>query len=257
MARFEAAQSAVPDDTPVSPVESARTPLQSVTAAPRQDRAGAVAKRAFDIAVGSLLSILAVPLVLAAAGASAVVLRAWPFFVQDRPGLDAVPFRIVKIRTLPKFLPTYEATEDVRPIFAQLPRVCRFLRETHLDELPQLALVPLGRMSLVGPRPSLPLQYEHIDEGFERLRTSVRPGCTGLWQIGAAHDHAQGDDPEYDRCYIANRSMRMDLWVLFRTALFMVGLARPLPITAIPRWVLSASTRARRATSVPQSRRGG
>ncbi|MBW3614211.1 MAG: sugar transferase, partial [Actinobacteria bacterium] len=86
------------------------------------------------------------------------------------------------------------------------------------DELPQLLLVPIGRMSLVGPRPEMPFLHDAMPAPFARLRTEVRPGCAGLWQIGHQCSGLIVEAPEYDLYYVDNWSPVMDLVILWRTA---------------------------------------
>ena len=90
----------------------------------------------------------------------------------------------MKMRTLPTSCPSY--TDKHQLDHVHIPAFCRLLRRLHLDELPQLVLVLWGHMSLVGPRPEMRHLHEQIDPDFARVRTSTRPGCTGLWQISEA-----------------------------------------------------------------------
>ena len=139
-------------------------------------------KRVIDVVVGTILAALALPVVLVLALVTVVNLRAWPFFVQTRIGAAGVPFRLVKLRTLPVATDHYADKRAIESI--PLTWVSRTLRRTHLDELPQLFLVPIGLMSLVGPRPEMAFLRQRMNPSFARRRTEVRPGCTGLWQIG-------------------------------------------------------------------------
>lgn len=122
-------------------------------------------------------------------------------------------------------------------------RLARFLRRTHLDELPQLLLVPFGTMSLVGPRPKMPDAYEPVDPGYRATRLRVRQGCTGLWQIGPDTDRLPDEAPEYDAFYVEQATLRLDLWILWRTVLCMTKIGRPVPLERIPQWLLRASSR--------------
>jgi lipopolysaccharide/colanic/teichoic acid biosynthesis glycosyltransferase len=209
----------------------------------------AAAKRAIDLVVGIPLLLVSLPVQIVLCAVSAAALRTWPLFVQLRPGRDGRLFRIIKIRTLPRTVPAYGHKTDLAAQMRTAPAICRLLRRTHLDELPQLALVPLGRMSLVGPRPSQPLEFEHIGDTFEWMRTAVRPGCTGLWQIGAAHDGSLDAAPEYDTVYLERASVRLDLWILCRTVLFMLRLVPAVTIAQVPSWTL----RGRAAYGGPES----
>ena len=195
-------------------------------------------KRAADILIASVLLVLTLPVVVVAAVGSAISLRAWPFFVQRRVGWDGRPFRFFKIRTLPTSTPQYLLKNDLHP--EDLPRFVRALRRLHLDELPQLVLVLTGRLSLVGPRPEMVAFHERLDPEFALDRTSVRPGCTGLWQIGYGCTGLIGEAPEYDRYYLRYQSFRLDLWILGRTALLMLGMGGLVHLDDVPEWATSS-----------------
>lgn len=192
-------------------------------------------RRGLDVTLSAVLLVLVLPILVMTAIGSAISLRAWPLFVQDRVGRDGKRFRFVKIRTLPVDMPGYVDKHQLDQ--RRIPPFCRLLRKLHLDELPQLALVLRGTMSLVGPRPEMACLHERMAPTFASLRTSVRPGCTGLWQVSAACTDLIGVSPEYDSTYLARRTLRLDVWVLFRTALKMVGLGRPVSLDDIPSWV--------------------
>jgi len=99
------------------------------------------------------------------------------------------------------------------------PRVTwigRFLRRTSMDELPQIINVMKGEMSLVGPRPCLPYEYE-VYKDWHKKRTAVRPGITGLWQVVGRSEVSFEDMILLDLYYIYNRSLEMDLNILFET----------------------------------------
>jgi exopolysaccharide production protein ExoY len=203
-------------------------------------------RRAFDVAVSGCLAVLTLPVVLIAALGSAAVLRAWPFFSQERIGKDGQPFRFLKVRTLPPVTPSYIDKHELAN--HHIPRFCRFLRALHLDELPQLYLVLAGHMSLVGPRPEMACLHDRMPASFATLRTSVRPGCTGFWQVSESCNELISAAPEYDSFYLAHRTLRFDLWVLGRTALKMTGLAGCVTLEKVPSWVLP--TERRRADDV-------
>ncbi|HUQ64396.1 MAG TPA: sugar transferase [Acidimicrobiales bacterium] len=193
-------------------------------------------KRVIDVVAGTILVVVTLPLVLALAGASAVVLRAWPFFLHERVGYRGRRFRVPKIRTLP---PTVSATVNKYHVAKlDLPRFARFLRRSHLDELPQLLLVPIGRMSLVGPRPEMPRLHDDGDPRFASMRVLKRPGCTGLWQIGRDANRLIWEAPEYDLFYVNHASVRLDLWILWRTALQFAAAAEPAALHQVPAWAM-------------------
>jgi lipopolysaccharide/colanic/teichoic acid biosynthesis glycosyltransferase len=190
-------------------------------------RAEAV-KRTIDVVVALALVLLTLPVMIVAAVGIAVSLRTSPFFSHTRIGLHGKPFRMVKFRTLPATAPAYAGKYEIREINA--PWFCRTLRALHLDELPQLFLVLSGAMSLVGPRPEMSHLYDEFDPGFAALRVSVRPGCTGLWQVSDRCDRMIHEHPEFDEWYLEHRSVRVDLWILARSVLVMslpAGRRRP------------------------------
>ncbi|HUR48284.1 MAG TPA: sugar transferase [Acidimicrobiales bacterium] len=196
-------------------------------------------KRAFDVVFGAVLALVALPLILGFAIALAITLRAWPFFLQERVGQHGRHFRIVKLRTLPPHAPRYALKNSLD--FTALPAVARFLRRTHLDELPQLFCVLSGHLSLVGPRPKMPDAHEPVDQAYAAVRQSVRQGCTGLWQIGRAADGLPHEAPEYDFFYVENQSLALDIWILVQTVQVIFGLSRGASLEAVPKWALAGS----------------
>ncbi len=196
-------------------------------------------KRAIDVVVGTILAVLALPVVLLLALVTAVDLRAWPFFVQTRIGTGAAPFRLVKLRTLPVGTDPYADKRAIESI--PLTWVSRTLRRTHLDELPQLFLVPLGLMSLVGPRPEMAFLSEQMHPSFAARRTEVRPGCTGLWQIGQGCGGLIGESPEYDLHYVQHQSLLLDLWIVWRSVSMVLG-AGLVRLEDVPAWLSRGGT---------------
>jgi len=195
---------------------------------------GYVGKRIVDVGLGLLLLLATLPVLVAAALTSAVALRAWPFFVQDRVGAGGQRFRFVKIRTLPRSVDPY--ADKFQLDLDALPAAVRFLRRFHLDELPQLGLLVIGRMSLVGPRPEMPTLHGRLPREFAAARTSVRPGCTGLWQISEAVHGLIGDDERYDRFYLEHRTLRLDAWILWRTVAVMLLNGARIHLGDVPGW---------------------
>jgi lipopolysaccharide/colanic/teichoic acid biosynthesis glycosyltransferase len=203
-----------------------------------------VVKRVVDVSVGLVLLVMAVPLILAGAVVSLASHRAWPFYTQERVGLDGRRFRLVKIRTLAPTTPTSLGKYDLeahRPAAA-----CRFLRAHHLDELPQLLQVVRGSMSLVGPRPEMPALAAELPPAFAELRTQVRPGLTGLWQVSTALNGLIAEAPEYDAHYVRHRTTLLDGWILARTALGLVGGAPIDSLAKVPGWTGAAPAAAER-----------
>lgn len=98
----------------------------------------------------------------------------------------------------------------------RVTRVGRVLRRYSLDELPQLFNVLKGDMSLVGPRPPLPVEVEKYDDHALR-RLLVKPGITGLWQVSGRSDLSWDDSVRLDLYYVENWSMMSDIIILYRT----------------------------------------
>jgi lipopolysaccharide/colanic/teichoic acid biosynthesis glycosyltransferase len=188
------------------------------------------ATRCFDLAAGIPLALIATPLIVVLALASWWSFRAWPIFTQRRVGYRGREFTFIKIRSLPT---STSLTADKYALAGvRNTRFGSFIRGLHLDELPQLWLVVTGRMSLVGPRPEMPWLIDRLDPTFQRERTSVKPGCTGLWQLSEDAAKLIGEAPAYDLFYVRNRSVRLDAWVLWRTVTRWCG-RRPLDLSEL------------------------
>jgi lipopolysaccharide/colanic/teichoic acid biosynthesis glycosyltransferase len=136
------------------------------------------------------------------------------FFVQTRPGLNGAPFRLIKIRTM---LDVRDATGALLPDEARLTRLGKFLRSTSLDELPQLWNVLRGDMSLVGPRPLL-TKYLPLYNAHHRRRHEVRPGVTGLAQVGGRNAITWQQKLDLDVEYVDRCSPALDVAILWRSA---------------------------------------
>jgi exopolysaccharide biosynthesis polyprenyl glycosylphosphotransferase len=187
-----------------------------------------LAKDVLDRVVGSLLLLLALPVLLICA---LIVWRSSGlpvFFHQRRSGLNGRPFTMYKFRTMvnnaeQKKLELQAFNQMSGPVFKMEndPRVTsigRWLRKTSIDELPQLWNVVRGDMSLVGPRP-LPIQEtEKFDDLAQRRRMSVRPGITCLWQISGRNSITDFKDwVRLDLEYIDNWSFWLDIKILLMT----------------------------------------
>ena len=186
--------------------------------------------------VGSVLVIATLPVLVVGAIGTAIALRAWPFLTQVRVGADGQPFHFIKLRTLPVHAPKYPSNYELAHL--HVPRFSDALRRLHLDELPRLFLVVSGKMSLVGPRPEVPYLHAQLSPEFARLRTSVRPGCTGLWQVSQHCDQMIHEHPEFDECYVAAHSLRLDLWIILRTLRLMLSATdkRLVSLAELPEW---------------------
>lgn len=201
-------------------------------------RGTAFAKRLLDIVFGVPLCLLLLPVVLVLSLALLYRFRANPVFVHQRIGRGGKLISIPKLRTLP---PDTHPYADKTVVDLRAPtRFITFLRSRHLDELPQLYLVPIGRLSLVGPRPRMAAEAEAVaDQTYDALRTSVRQGCTGLWQVGEDTGRRVSDHPEYDLVYLSQATVRLDLWILWRTVYQAVG-GNGVALADVPRWLWRA-----------------
>jgi lipopolysaccharide/colanic/teichoic acid biosynthesis glycosyltransferase len=103
----------------------------------------------------------------------------------------------------------------------RITRVGRYLRRYSLDELPQLLNVLSGEMSMVGPRPEMPFIVEQYGP-LERERLRAKPGITGLWQISYARTEEIHKNLDYDIYYVENRSLLLDVVILFLTVFAVV-----------------------------------
>jgi exopolysaccharide biosynthesis polyprenyl glycosylphosphotransferase len=187
----------------------------------------AVVKRTFDLTVGSLAVLVSAPLWLAIAVLIKATSRGPVMYQSERVGKNARTFRMFKFRTmvrgadllLPQLLDKNEFSGGVLFKLRNDPRVTtigRWLRRWSLDELPQLLNVLRGDMSLVGPRPALSSEVAEYEEWHLR-RLEVRPGITGLWQVGGRSELSFDDYVRLDLFYIENWSVIYDLFVLGKT----------------------------------------
>jgi exopolysaccharide biosynthesis polyprenyl glycosylphosphotransferase len=177
--------------------------------------------------VGALVLLVALaPVLLAVALAVRVTSRGPVLFRQVRVGRDGGRFRIVKFRSM--YVDAEERLAALRHLnehdgvlfkIRNDPRVTpvgRWLRRFSLDELPQLFNVLSGRMSLVGPRPPLPVEVAAY-AGDVRRRLAVKPGMTGLWQVSGRSDLPWEEAVRLDLRYVENWSLSLDLVILLRT----------------------------------------
>ncbi len=182
-------------------------------------------KRLLDLVLGAVASVVTLPIIAVLAAVSAVKFRASPFFVQERVGLNGELFRCYKIRSLPKETPAYL---DKTALNDHLEPTgwCHFLRRFHLDELPQFWHVVGGSMSLVGPRPMIASIIDDLPPQTARVRQSIRPGITGPWQVSVDGSTSLHDCVDYDRSYVRNLSLVLDVKLLVLTAAQTVGLPK-------------------------------
>ncbi|GLK68262.1 undecaprenyl-phosphate glucose phosphotransferase [Hansschlegelia plantiphila] len=186
-----------------------------------------VAKRAFDLVVGTLLLVALSPLMLATAIAIKLDTRGPVFFRQKRYGFNNEVIEVFKFRSLRHEMSDPEAKTVVTKNDSRVTRIGRFIRKTSIDELPQLLNVLRGELSLVGPRPhavnahtSERLWNDVVDGYFARHR--VKPGVTGWAQINGWRGEVDTQDKlrkrvDHDLYYIENWSILFDAIILMKT----------------------------------------
>jgi lipopolysaccharide/colanic/teichoic acid biosynthesis glycosyltransferase/glycosyltransferase involved in cell wall biosynthesis len=176
-------------------------------------------KRAFDAVNAALLLALFSPLLAAVALATRLRLGSPVLFRQTRPGYLGKPFDICKFRSMRNAL---DLLGNPLPDIERLDPFGAFLRQSSLDELPELWNVLRGEMSLVGPRPLL-MEYLPRFNSEQHRRNLVRPGITGLAQISGRQDIALSKRIELDNWYIDHYSFSLDVSILLRTLLKVVA----------------------------------
>lgn len=160
----------------------------------------------------------------------------YPLFTHERLGYAGKKFNVWKFRTM--YLNAQERLEilldECEPCREEWnkdfklkndPRITKignFLRKTSLDELPQLINVLKGEMSLVGPRPIVDAEIEKYGE-FYHYFTAVKPGITGLWQVSGRNDIDYDERVQLDVWYVRNWSIELDLEILIKTAIVVLG----------------------------------
>ncbi|MFZ9870551.1 MAG: sugar transferase [Candidatus Kapaibacteriota bacterium] len=185
----------------------------------------AVAKRTLDILVSLAILVIGSPVWLLTALVVKVSSTGPIFFRQERVGRDGSVFVMAKFRSM--YTHMEHDRSWVRDGDPRVTPVGKFLRKSHLDEIPQLWNVLRGDMSLVGPRPEQPLYVEKFTAmlPYYGRRHSVRPGVTGWWQVMARSNPESKEEIEsrlrYDFFYIENMSFKLDLEILVRTVFVM------------------------------------
>ncbi|HET6575594.1 MAG TPA: sugar transferase [Fimbriiglobus sp.] len=194
-------------------------------------------KQALDYGLALLMLLAALPVVALAAVMIRITSRGPVIYSQTRLGRGGRHYRIFKLRTMYHNCEAMSGIQWATKGDARITPLGRFLRATHIDELPQLWNVLNGDMSLIGPRPERPEIARRLEEavpGF-RDRTAVKPGVTGLAQVLLPPDSDLNSVRRkliVDRVYIGRRTWRLDLLILVGTALHVAKVP--------PTWILRA-----------------
>jgi lipopolysaccharide/colanic/teichoic acid biosynthesis glycosyltransferase len=167
-------------------------------------------KYVLDCCAAFTLIVALLPLFLGIAAIVLLEIGSPVLFWQQRIGARGRRFLLYKFRTMRA---PFDRNGNVIPPEQRITRVGRLLRETSLDELPQLFNVLVGDMSLIGPRPLLP----EDQPANSVVRLLVRPGITGWAQINGRKDLTPAEKEELDEWYLRNGSLRVDLRIVFRT----------------------------------------
>jgi lipopolysaccharide/colanic/teichoic acid biosynthesis glycosyltransferase len=173
-------------------------------------------RRAIDILVSALALVACAPLLALAMLAIRLESRGSAIYRQRRVGRHGRPFDLFKLRTMVDGAEHIGAGLAIDAGDSRITRVGALLRRTSLDELPNLFNVLRGDMSLIGPRPTLPVQVEQYTRR-QRLRLEVKPGITGWAQVNGRASLPWGERIELDIYYIEHRSLALDLKILSRT----------------------------------------
>jgi exopolysaccharide biosynthesis polyprenyl glycosylphosphotransferase len=182
-------------------------------------------KRSMDVAIALTVLVLALPVMLVAALAIKLTSPGPILFMQERVGRRGRRFRIYKFRTMCE--DAQDRAAELRELSGhsawlvleddpRITRVGRILRQTSIDELPQLLNVLQGDMSLVGPRP-MPPEVDKLIDGWSRRRLHLTPGITGLWQVLGRTSIPFEEMVNLDYLYVTNWSLWQDIRLLIRT----------------------------------------
>ena len=174
-------------------------------------------KRALDISLAAVGSIVTAPVVAVLAVAIRIESPGHPIYTQTRAGKDGRPFSIYKLRTMVRGAEFTGAGLAIQEGDDRITRLGAVLRRYSLDELPNLWNVLLGQMSIVGPRPTIPVQVEQYTER-QRGRLAAKPGITGWAQINGRASLPWSERIELDLWYVEHASIALDLKILVRTA---------------------------------------
>ena len=191
-----------------------------------------VIKRIIDIVASFTGLILLSPLILIVSMLIKLESKGEVIFKQKRVGLNGKEFYMYKFRSM--VINAEELKEQLEsqnemsgPMFKikddpRITNVGKFIRKTSIDELPQLINVIKGDMSLVGPRPSLPKEVKKFEQWMmERLE--VKPGLTCIWQVSGRNNIDFEDWMKLDIKYVRERSFKLDIKLILKTVLVLLG----------------------------------
>jgi undecaprenyl-phosphate galactose phosphotransferase len=202
------------------------------------DNLNIIFKRVFDVTASSLGLIVLSPMLIIIASLIKLTSKGPVLYSQTRIGKDGKPFPFYKFRSMTvtnendaerqkmmlEFMKadSHKKGTDTKVINnKRVTKIGKFIRKTSLDELPQLFNVIKGDMSLVGPRPCLPYEYNNYEE-WQKRRHEIIPGCTGVWQVSGRGNVSFNDSVILDLYYIKNMSPWLDLQIILKTIPVMI-----------------------------------
>jgi lipopolysaccharide/colanic/teichoic acid biosynthesis glycosyltransferase len=178
-------------------------------------------RRIFDVLVAGGVLLVTSPVVLAAVIAIRLESKGHPIYRQHRVGEDGAPFDVLKLRTMVAGAERMGAGLAVDDGDSRITRVGTLLRRTSIDELPNLVNVLKGEMSIIGPRPTVPVQVAQYTER-QRGRLSMKPGITGWAQVNGRASLPWPERIELDLWYVEHASLLLDLKILWLTTRMLV-----------------------------------
>ncbi len=191
-----------------------------------------IIKRSIDV-VGAFMGLIILsPILIIVAMIIKIESRGPIIFSQIRVGLNGKEFKMYKFRSMVENAEELKSgleskNEMSGPMFKikddpRITRIGKFIRKTSIDELPQLINVIKGEMSLVGPRPSLPNEVKKFEEWMHE-RLTVKPGLTCYWQVSGRNNIDFEDWMKLDIKYVRERNIFIDIKLIFRTAIMLLG----------------------------------
>ena len=178
-------------------------------------------RRAFDVLVAGTVLLITSPVVALAILAIRLESKGHPIYRQRRVGKDGAPFDVLKLRTMVSGAEKMGAGLAVDDGDSRITRVGALLRRTSIDELPNLVNVLRGEMSIIGPRPTVPVQVAQYSDR-QRGRLALKPGITGWAQVNGRASLPWPERIELDLWYAEHKSIRLDIKILWLTARMLV-----------------------------------
>jgi lipopolysaccharide/colanic/teichoic acid biosynthesis glycosyltransferase len=178
-------------------------------------------RRIFDVLVSAAVLAITSPIVALAVLAIRLESKGHPIYRQHRVGKDGAPFDVLKLRTMVSGAEKMGAGLAVDDGDSRITKVGALLRRTSIDELPNLVNVLKGEMSIIGPRPTVPVQVAQYTDR-QRGRLALKPGITGWAQVNGRASLPWPQRIELDLFYIEHATTVLDLKILWLTARMLV-----------------------------------